>query len=59
VSATWAAFARAGKPDNPAIPAWPAYTADRRATMAIDTEWRVEDDPQREARLLWSRIALA
>jgi para-nitrobenzyl esterase len=58
-SATWAAFARAGKPDNPAIPAWPAYAAERRATMAIDTEWRVEDDPQREARVLWSRIALA
>jgi len=58
-SATWAAFAHAGKPDNPGIPAWPAYTEASRATMTIDAEWRVEEDPQPEARLLWRRIALA
>jgi para-nitrobenzyl esterase len=58
-SATWAAFARAGVPDNAAIPRWPAYNAESRATMMIDTEWRVQNDPQPEARLLWSRIALA
>jgi len=27
--------------------------------MMIDTEWRVQNDPQHEARLLWTRIALA
>ena len=32
MSATWAAFARTGKPDNAAIPAWPAYTPAERAT---------------------------
>jgi para-nitrobenzyl esterase len=58
-SATWAAFARAGRPDNKAIPHWPAYTAADRATMMIDTEWRVQNDPQPEARLLWTKIALA
>ena len=58
-SATWAAFARAGTPDNKAIPHWPAYTAADRATMMIDTEWRVQNDPQHEARLLWTKIALA
>jgi para-nitrobenzyl esterase len=58
-SATWAAFARTGTPDNAAIPRWPAYSAENRATMVIDTEWRVQNDPQPEARLLWSRIALA
>jgi para-nitrobenzyl esterase len=58
-SATWAAFARTGTPDNKLIPHWPAYTAADRATMMIDSEWRVRNDPQHEALLLWTRIALA
>lgn len=58
-SATWASFARAGIPDDKAIPPWPAYTVADRATMMIDTEWRVQNDPQHEARLLWTKIALA
>jgi para-nitrobenzyl esterase len=49
-SATWAAFARTGMPNNKLIPHWPAYTAAERATMMIDTEWRVQNDPQHEAR---------
>ena len=58
-AATWAAFARAGTPDNAAIPHWPAYNADTRATMMIDTHWTLANDPQKEARLIWQRIALA
>jgi para-nitrobenzyl esterase len=57
MSAAWAAFARTGKPDNPAIPAWPAYSPDSRATMVFDTRCRVVNDPLRDARLLWSRVA--
>jgi para-nitrobenzyl esterase len=57
MSATWAAFARTGKPDNPAIPAWPAYTAAGRATMLFDTRSRVVNDPGRDARLLWTKVA--
>jgi para-nitrobenzyl esterase len=58
-SLTWASFARAGTPDNKGIPHWSTYTAADRATMMIDTEWRVQNDPQHEARLLWTKIALA
>jgi para-nitrobenzyl esterase len=58
-SGTWAAFARTGTSDNKAIPYWPAYTIAQRATMMIDTEWRVENDPQDAARLLWTKIAVA
>ena len=58
-SLTWASFARAGTPDNKAIPHWPAYTTADRATMMIDTEWQVKNDPQHEARLLWTKIAVA
>jgi len=57
MAATWAAFAHNGKPDNPAIPAWPAYDAADRATMVFDTRCRVVNDPLREARLLWGRVA--
>jgi para-nitrobenzyl esterase len=56
VSDTWIAFARNGSPNNPTIPAWPAYTATDRATMILDTDCRVVRDPDRDARLLWSRV---
>jgi para-nitrobenzyl esterase len=54
--ATWTAFARNGNPDNAAIPHWPAYTTADRSTMIVDTTCRVENDPGRDARLLWSGI---
>jgi para-nitrobenzyl esterase len=56
ISGTWIAFARNGSPDNPAIPSWPAYTVSDRATMILDTTCRVVHDPDREPRLLWSRV---
>ncbi len=55
ISATWIAFARNGSPDNPAIPAWPAYASHERATMIFDNECRLVRDPDRDARLLWTR----
>ena len=57
VSRTWATFARNGDPANEAIPVWPAYSAARRATMLLDDECRVVDDPDGEVRLLWSKVA--
>jgi len=56
MSTTWADFARSGNPGNPAIPSWPAYTPEARATMVFDASCRVIADPDRDARLLWSRI---
>src|SRR4029077_5019099 len=35
IAATWTACARSGKPDNPAIPHWPAYAAADRATLVL------------------------
>jgi len=57
VSATWAAFARTGGPENPALPHWPAYTQEERATMILDSECRLVADPDRDARLMWQRVA--
>jgi para-nitrobenzyl esterase len=57
VSAIWAGFARTGKPEHPALPLWPPYTPIERATMILNTECRIATDPDRDARLLWERIA--
>jgi para-nitrobenzyl esterase len=45
MSDAWIAFARTGDPNTPALPAWPAYDASRRATMVFNLESRVVDDP--------------
>jgi len=57
-SSTWASFAGTGMRDNKAIPHWPPYMAADRATMMIGTEWRVQNDPQHEAWLWWTKMAL-
>jgi para-nitrobenzyl esterase len=57
IATTWTAFARSGKPDNAAIPHWPAYTASDRATLVFDRQCRIENDYGRETRLLWKEIA--
>ncbi len=56
MSATWAAFARAGVPDNAAIPRWPAYDVTTRSTLVLDAECRIENDPRGETRQLWQTI---
>ena len=56
MSGAWAVFARSGRPEHPALPAWPAYDVIERATMMLDSECRVERDPGGETRLLWRRI---
>ena len=41
----WIAFARSGNPHHARLPAWPAYSADERATMVFDNECRTVNDP--------------
>ena len=57
MAASWAAFARTGNPRSDALPDWPAYTADARTVMVFDREGRTVTDPDRDARLLWARVA--
>jgi para-nitrobenzyl esterase len=45
MSEAWLAFARTGNPSTPALPDWPAYDTERRATMVFDLESKVVDDP--------------
>ena len=53
VSAMYIEFARTGNPNTKALPMWPTFSAEKRATMILDMPPRVEDDPRgRERRYL-------
>ena len=52
----WSTFARTGKPAAKGQPEWPAYTAQTRATMEIDAECKVANDPYPLERKLWERL---
>ena len=52
VSAAWVAFARTGNPNTPGLPKWPAYSTTARDTMLFNNASRVEQDPDREPRLV-------
>jgi len=51
----WASLARNGNPNHAGLPNWPAYSADKRATMIFDTPCRIEDDPTKEVREIMER----
>jgi para-nitrobenzyl esterase len=51
MSATFAAFARSGNPNNKLIPKWAPFNLDKRTLMIWNNECRVADDPFREQRL--------
>ena len=52
----WSNFARTGKPSAKGQPEWPAFSLSKRATMEINTECRVVNDPSNLERKLWERL---
>ena len=52
----WSTFARTGHPAAKGQPIWPAYTAEKRSTMEINTECRVVEDPYSLERQVWERL---
>lgn len=48
MAGAWVAFARTGNPNHPGIPHWPAFTTSQRATMILDHECKVVNDPYGE-----------
>ena len=44
----WASFARSGNPGHSGLPAWPAYTAEKRATMVFNAPCATKNDPEGE-----------
>lgn len=53
------ALAHTGAPDHGALPAWPPYTLDERATLRINMEPTVENDPGGRERRRWDGIELS
>jgi para-nitrobenzyl esterase len=53
MSSAWVAFAERADPSTAEL-AWPRYDTDRRATMRLDTDPGVIEDPQRDERRIWT-----
>lgn len=53
MSALWTGFARTSRPHAAGVPRWPAYTRTDRATMRIDSDCTIVNDPDRAERLYW------
>ncbi len=54
MSGAWTAFAANGSPDGEKLLRWPEYDAVTRATMVFDDPPRIENDPDRAARILFA-----
>ena len=53
---TWIAFAKTGDPNNKSVPYWPAYNTQTRATMELNVNPTVVNDPYGADRLIWNGI---
>ena len=59
VSGAWTAFARTGNPSTGGAPKWLAYTANERATMIINNEWKLVNDLRHDVRLIMNSLQSA
>ena len=50
MSSAWTAFARTGNPNTPSLPQWPPYDSAQRATMILDNNCRLVNDPRPDDR---------
>jgi para-nitrobenzyl esterase len=53
----WANFARTGQPGHGKLPNWPAFTAEKRATMIFNNSCAVKNDPEGECLRLLQQAA--
>ena len=56
MSEMWSSFARTGQPAAKGQPAWPAYTTKTRATMEIDAQCKIVNDPFDQERRMWEHL---
>ena len=56
MSEMWATFAKTGHPGAKSQPAWPAYDLQKRATMMIDAQCKVENDPFGQELAMWDSL---
>ncbi len=53
---TWVIFARTGTPNHDRLPEWPPYDIERRATMMLGVNSKVEYAPMNGLRKAWNGI---
>jgi para-nitrobenzyl esterase len=58
MQARWAAFGRTGSPACESAPAWPNYDTDARATLLINRNDSIADDPDGAVRAAWGEEIL-
>jgi para-nitrobenzyl esterase len=51
------AFATTGNPNHPLLPKWPAYDTTARATMVINNDWSVVNDPYKDEKRIVAAVA--
>jgi para-nitrobenzyl esterase len=56
MSEMWSTFARTGKPEAKEQPDWAAYDTTGRATMLINAECKLVDDPFTLERQVWEKL---
>jgi para-nitrobenzyl esterase len=56
MSQMWSTFARTGRPQAEGQPKWPAWTTKERATMMLEAECKVVNDPWPLERRLWEEL---
>jgi para-nitrobenzyl esterase len=59
IQEAWTAFAATGTPASSALPAWPRYDAERRATMLLGETFAVQDALRERERVFWADAASA
>ncbi len=59
VSAAFASFARTGDPNHDGLPHWPQFDVGTRATMVLDNDCEVVNDPYGEERKLLAKLRSA
>jgi para-nitrobenzyl esterase len=52
MSLAWTNFARTGNPNHKGLPNWPAFDTAKRATMILNNDCKVVNDPNGEERRL-------
>jgi para-nitrobenzyl esterase len=55
----WLSFARSGDPSHDGIGQWPAWDADRRATMVFGRTTELVDGPRNDELAAWGSLPLA
>ena len=56
MAGAWVAFATTGNPNHRCIPKWPAYDTTTRATMVINNDWSVVNDPYGEEKKIVAAV---